>query len=318
MNLIIIITMALICVGCARENSEENERVSWDLCRVQSEGVVAVGPETLPGIVKSDFCLSSLGTEGNLFKWKGQTFLMLNQRAYNETYIINIETNELVVTIKNKFSFPALHVNDDVAYFYGTPTDEINKMYVQTSKNLRDWSSPDEILSAPHGTMIINPSITEKDGAFYMVWEEWPPEKGIDGGFVRFAHSQDLMNWNVLDAKFDNDAYAGGPTLVFSEGYFYLMYLNRLGKHFPDMDHPMFVDIARSGDLVNWEKNKSQYAPFSPKGRADEMTNNSDAEMIETAQGLVFVYFVGDQKTRTDVKIATFEGSKDQFLKRFF
>lgn len=302
----IISAFALFLAACGGQQSPA----------APTAAVITAGPQTLPSIVKSRDHYAR-GSEGNPFVWNGQLLYMSCQHGPGHIWIADFQSGQVLHEFDTDLAFPSLFVHQGVAYLFGERPD--GNFWMIQSSDLATWSAPALVWDAPSGHYDLNPSIVEDAQGFTMVYEEWITGDIAHSGYVRFAHSTDLLHWQQTPGGFDNDGYAGGPTLKYVNGLYYLFYLVRPGNlNFPDDADPFYVQVARSADLQTWEVNQKAFVPFSPTGTSDEGMNNSDAEMVEFNGATYFVYYVGDQVTWTYLKTAIYPSSLAQYVGEFF
>jgi len=60
-----------------------------------------------------------------------------------------------------------------------------------------------------------------------------------------FLHSRDLQNWASVGKTFNTREYTACPTIRYSNGYYYLFYLDRESGYFTTL-------ASRSTDLQTW------------------------------------------------------------------
>lgn len=275
------------------------------------------GPDTIRGITRLE--RQNYGSEPTVFVWENKLLYIANDRGNGIINIIDFSTDILIRSISTDFAFPNIYIQNEKAYLYGERSD--GNIYEMNSTDLKIWTIPVLVLVAPIGHYDINPSIIWDGNRYVMVYEEW-----IDGGnnsnsgYVKFSASQDLMNWKRLGINFLNNSYAGGPTLKYIKGCYYLFYLvNGIhGSNLPSDSDPFYTQVAKSIDLSSWEINTQDFVPISPRKTDNEGSNASDLEMQEYSGKIYMIYYIGDQSTWGMTRKAVFEGTMETFVNSFF
>ena len=263
----------------------------------------ATTPPTHPDVIKETTQIHR-GTEGSPFIWNGQLLYITSSHAFGtgvNFWIADYFSHAVIAEVQSEMSFLSPYVEDGVLYVFGKVGDDIARI---ESTDLVTFTDPVTVLVDPEFNYILNPHVI-KDGAEYlMVYEGW------GDGIVRFARSNDLTTWIKLPFDFNNDNYAGGPSLHLKDGYYYIHYLVVAGEFW-------YVDVARSTDLATWEYNSKPFAAFTPLyWEPTEAYNNSDADFVEYGGNTYFIYYVGDQVLWTDMKKASYIGT--DYLTSFF
>ncbi|MBC8179747.1 hypothetical protein H8E88_01370 [candidate division KSB1 bacterium] len=129
---------------------------------------------------------------------------------------------------------------------------------------------------------------------------------------IKFAHSKNLVKWNKsTDAIFGINRYTACPYIHYSEGYYYLLYLeHRKPRHFFE------TFIARSKGLKFWERSAAN--PVLSAIELDEGINASDPDLIEWEGKTHLFYAVGDQLTWMNIKCNVYDQSMDDFFQQWF
>ena len=158
-----------------------------------------------------------------------------------------------------------------------------------------------------------------------------PPEVVGVRFTMRFAESDDLVNWRMLpeECVYSKDRYTACPAIRFLDGQYYMIYLEaRPGPTYPP-------HIVRSKDLIHWEQ-----SPFNPimifsdedrkianpkltpeeRARIAESTNvnNSDVDLCEFGGKTIIYYSWGNQRGIEYLAEAVYEGSLASFLRTWF
>ncbi|KYH41116.1 MAG: hypothetical protein AYL33_004920 [Candidatus Bathyarchaeota archaeon B63] len=158
-----------------------------------------------------------------------------------------------------------------------------------------------------------------------------PPEVVGVPFTIRFAESEDLINWRLTSPRcvYSKDRYTACPTIRFLDDYYYMIYLE--AKPGPAYE----PHITRSRNLIQW-----QSSPFNPvmSFSADdkrianpELTaeqreriagavnvNNSDIDLCEFGGKTIIYYSWGNQQGTEFLAKAIYEGTLREFLHGFF
>jgi hypothetical protein len=306
MKMVILFSVLVLLLSCSLESPD----------RTIGPTIIA-GPDSAPGVER--LSRQNYGTEPSLFMWEGRPCYIATIGGHQTIRVLDFATDALISTVSVVFSFAGAFTAGPSAYIFGGGAGGC--IYQINSNDLHTWAAPRLVLSPDAGHFDINPSVVRDGARYVMVYEEWHAGgNNLNSGYVRFAVSTDLLTWTKLDASFLGDHYAGGPTLLFNGGFYYLFYLvnGTRGYDFPSNDDPFYTQIARSSDLFTWEINQKAFVPISPKGTDDEGPNSSDLEMVEYNGAIWMIYYIGDQVTWGMTKKAVFHGTLTEYLKLFF
>jgi len=196
----------------------------------------------------------------------------------------------------------------------------IKKIAMTSSDDLKNWSTPVDVLEANPDERFFNVSVCRGDGRFIMLVEtndpRWPAFT------FKYFQSDDLRKWKqVPDALYGVKKYVGGPALYHFDGIYYTLYLQSLGEGRYE------TRITRSKDLVHWEDAPTNrpFVTFNPANLVHPVRsttihecNASDAEVVYW-QGKTLVYFTGgDQHVAGDLQRAEYDGTPQALFERFF
>ena len=218
-------------------------------------------------------------------------------------------------------AFGTAIVWEDRVYVFGT-NEASGRQFVEMtwSKDLINWSAPVKVFDSPEGN-IYNISLARDDNGFVFQWET-----NVVGTYFTmcFGHLDKLTdNWNdniIEDAKYGVDKYTGGPKVIYTDGWYYLLYLERL-------DFGWETRITRSKDLVNWQDAPVDrpFIPFNknhknlPLHNPDVPEKNTSDPGLTFYNGEVIVYFTGGiQKKAGDLQWAKFKGTLKELMESFF
>jgi hypothetical protein len=235
------------------------------------------------------------------FLWNGKLLYMISRR---DTHMIQIMDGKTEIALApSPIEYGSALVVGDRLIVTGSNGDRI---LMQESRDLVNWSEPRVILPFSPGRALFNTSFIElPDGSFMMVYETC--EKATLCFNARFV---------VFDKDFNNprdlgilsqDKYFACPTIRLVDGWFYVFYLRDVGH--------WATYVTRTKDFVNWEF--SEQVVLSAYG-TDEDINNSDMDFAEYNGELVINYVNGDQMTWGYMKTARYAGTLAQFVNEFF
>ncbi|MEO2047314.1 MAG: alpha-L-fucosidase [Pirellulales bacterium] len=224
----------------------------------------------------------------------------------------------------------SVHVEGETLYVFGTPGWGSPAIDLFWSKDLKTWQSK-RILDLPNWKLY-NCSVCKAGERYVMAFEVGGPPEVVGAGFTnRFAESNDLLNWKLLDepAVFTKERYSACPTIRYEDGWFYVVYLESMGnsKYNPS--------IVRSRDLAIWES-----SPLNPIMRFDETDkrianprltvaqqqtiakalnrNISDVDFCDHNGQVIINYSWGDQVGHEFLAEAVYAGSLKELLTGFF
>lgn len=210
----------------------------------------------------------------------------------------------------------------DRVYVFGV-NEASDRQYVEMtwSDDLKHWASPVKVLDSPAGK-IFNVSVTRDDDGFVFLWET----NGVGTKYFTmcFGHINDLSdNWNdniIENAVYGEDKYTGGPEVVYADGWYYLLYLERL-------ENGWETRVTRSKDLVKWQDAPEDrpFLPFDkshknlPLHEPDVAEKNASDPGVASFNGQVIVYFTGGiQKKAGDLQWARYNGTLKKLMESYF
>ncbi|NUN97832.1 MAG: hypothetical protein HUU16_16840 [Candidatus Omnitrophica bacterium] len=176
-----------------------------------------------------------------------------------------------------------------------------------SSSDLKKWDS--KVVIEQESEHLFNTSVTASPEGFVMAYESDDPT--YPAFTIKFARSTNLEEWTKIPkALFGVDRYTACPCLRHVDGYYYMLYLEHRSPRW-------FFETyaARSRDLVDWELSSKN--PVLSPGK-DEGINASDPDLTEFQGRTILYYSVGDQRTWSRGKVATYPGSLREFFSGFF
>lgn len=221
-------------------------------------------------------------------------------------------------------------VSEETAFAYGVDAWGGSIMRASWSRDLTSWSSQ-VALNVPRWGMYNNSVCKGRDRYIMAVELGEPPEEVGVRFTIRFAESDDLLNWRLTPSEcvFSKDRYTACPALRFLADYYYMIYLET--KPGPTYE----PHIVRSKDLISWESSPlNPVMRFSDGDRAianPRLTkeqreriaraaniNNSDVDLCEFEGKTVISYSWGNQTGTEFLAEARYDGSLEEFLRGWF
>ncbi|MFQ6043325.1 MAG: hypothetical protein ACE5PV_20930, partial [Candidatus Poribacteria bacterium] len=243
---------------------------------------------------------------------------------------MDVESGKPTSAFAAGYHLGSAYVQNDTVYVYGVDTWGAENIQVFWSKDLETWSS-EPALTLP-GWGIYNTSVCKGPESYIMAFEIGkPPEETGVAFTIRFAESNDLLNWKLTPSEcvYSKDRYTACPALRFLDGFYYMVYLEaRPGPTYE-------THIVRSQDLVHWES-----SPFNPALKFSEEDkkignpnltteqrehiakainrNNSDVDLCEFNGRVIIYYSWGDQQGTEFLAHAIYHGTLKSFCHGFF
>jgi hypothetical protein len=222
--------------------------------------------------------------------------------------------------------FGSAYVKDGTAYVTGTLGRSRVNLFV--SRDLKTWEQRTVLDDPRYG--VFNTSLWKAGDEYVLAFEiDRPREEAGTAFTIRFAKSHDLRAWTVTrsECNFTKERYSAAPCLRWSDGWFYLFYL--------EAHEGYETRVVRSRDLVRWTA-----SPLNPVLRAsaedkqirnlklpaaqrDKIAvarniNNSDLDFCEWRGRLVIHYSWGNQQGTEFLAEAVYNGRQEQFLRGWF
>ncbi len=250
--------------------------------------------------------------------WKGRHCLMLCFRpahggAKEDYYLLirDAETGAEMARFGAGYSLASACVVNDTFYVRASrfENDNWNDVTVFKSTDMKNWDKKVAVVQDPN-EHLFNSNVCAGPDGYVMAYESDDPT--YPAFTVKFARSKDLTTWTKdPEAIFGTNRYTACPTIRYSDGFYYLFYLEQRSPRW-------FFEtyVARSADLKTWYQ--STLNPVLSPKNLDDSINASDPDLIEF-QGKTYLYYaVGDQRTWMNVKRVTYPGPLAEFLKRWF
>ncbi|MFP4499676.1 MAG: hypothetical protein ACLFTT_01630 [Candidatus Hydrogenedentota bacterium] len=243
---------------------------------------------------------------------------------------VNMETGSATPPFAENYALGSAYAEDGVMYVYGVPIWGADRIDVFTSTDLEQWARQ-TALHLP-GWGIYNNSVCKTPGGYTMAFEVGEPGDIVGKRFTMFfAHSNNRLDWvlGALDKVFTKEKYSACPALRYYDGWYYMVYLERLEQWY------FAPYVVRSRDLVTWQE--SPLNPIFEPGPADKRIanpdltdeerahiagakniNNSDVDFC-TYEGTTYIsYSWGSQRGTEFLAQATYDGSEQQLLEAMF
>ncbi len=243
---------------------------------------------------------------------------------------IDIATGKPTPPFAPGYHLGSAFVDNDTVYVYGVKDWGNQAIQVFWSKDLETWQSQ-TALDVP-GWGVYNTSACKGSKGYVMAIELGEPPEEVGVRFtMRFAQSDDLINWRVTpkECVFSKDRYTACPAIRFLDGLYYMIYLEaRPGPTYAPC-------IVRSRDLITWES--SPLNPVLEFGDQDRKIanpkltpqereriakainiNNSDVDLCEFRGKTVIYYSWGNQEGIEFLAEAVHDGPLSEFLRGWF
>jgi alpha-L-fucosidase len=243
---------------------------------------------------------------------------------------IDVESGEATPGFAAGYHLGCAYVEGDTVFAYGVKMWGESEIRVFWSKDLRAWRSQTALDIPKWG--VYNTSVCKGRKGYVMAIELGEPPEEVGVRFtMRFAESDDLVNWKALPAEcvYSKDRYTACPAIRFLDDLYYMVYLEA-------KPGPSYAPhIVRSSDLIHW-----QQSPFNPimtfsdddRGIANpELTpeereriakavniNNSDVDLCEFEGKTVIYYSWGNQQGIEFLAEAAYDGTLAGLLRGFF
>jgi hypothetical protein len=248
--------------------------------------------------------------------WQNRLALMKCRRpatgGTREDYCLTLEdadSGRQLARFGEGYSLASALVHKGTFYAFASrfSPDGWNDVTLLRSKNLRQWTQ--KLVIPQEQEHLFNSSVCRADGRFVMAYES--DDRRFTPFTIKFAVSTDLETWTKMpETVFGTDRYAACPCLRYANGFFYLLYLeHRTPRWFFE------TYVARSKDLKKWEVSTAN--PVLTPGLSDGI-NASDPDLIEYRGQTYLYYSVGDQRTWSKLKRATYPTSMAEFLAGWF
>ncbi len=287
---------------------------SWpveDFARLSPPPPRSASPLGARELVARDLCeLSPLIWKGRLCHLKSVRPGSGGERTDYYLLLEDAATGEELARFAEGYSLASAFVRGGFLYAFAArfEPDGWHDVTVFRSGDLEHWES--KLALAGENEQLFNTSVCEGPDGFVMAYESNDP--AYPAFTIKFARSDDLWNWSKLPGcLFGTDRYTACPCVRYSDGYYYVLYLEHRAPR-----HHFETYITRSRDLRSWELSAAN--PVLSPGALGEGVNASDPELVEV-DGKTWVYFaVGDQLTWMNIERAPYDGSLERFLKSWY
>lgn len=270
------------------------------------------------------------------FYFKGKEYILLNRSAINGSLkpgepdcgeIIDVETNQPITRVMHNHYFIEAYTANDRCYCFGaamTPGKwDAHAIYVTSSDDLVNWTTPELVVK--HDFYLYNTAATYNGSEYILLYEHNDPK--YPPFTYYFLKSKDLKTWErIPDAIFAKDHYAGGPAIYYmpEDRFYYVCWVREFTN--PQTGALNYdTSIARSKDLINWEYGKRPVISPDYSHRPDPVNhpdvyeiNASDAEFLETPEGVKAYWGGGNQQGVLDWITGTYKGSLQELFHKFF
>jgi hypothetical protein len=232
-------------------------------------------------------------------------------------------------------SFGCAYEENGIMYVHGVRGSNggTNVIDVLWSRDLCRWECQTALV-LDDDLRIFNTSVCRGKDGYVMTVEVSGPETKVGVPFtVFFATSPDLKNWTLLSTDehiFLRERYTACPSVRYYDGWYYIVYLERLPFN------RWTPYIVRSRDLATFEAGlKNPFMMFDdadkcPLGeeRFDAASlakmqnavncNNSDVDFCDFEGSTVILYSWGNQMGTEYLARAEYDGSLQELLESYF
>jgi len=246
---------------------------------------------------------------------------LLYVRRYTEsdgihTAIFRESDGTKVADTASGLEFISALVSNNTLYVFGSVGQHVINMI--STADLVNWTAAATVYTARAGESVYNNSVTATPTGYVMAYEVC--ESGQICFNDRFLQSSNLTTWTSIVGDYETGYYTACPTIRYSNGYYYLLYLSKyyLGN---TSVYYYATNISRSTDLSNWTF--STTTVLSPLDGGDiAFLNNSDIDLVEYNNQVRMIYLDMSQDginfNGQGLREATYNGTLDQFLTKFF
>ncbi|MHA1793373.1 MAG: hypothetical protein ACTSVI_12055 [Promethearchaeota archaeon] len=229
-------------------------------------------------------------------------------------------TRKLIKEIPLDFGLGCAIVIGENIYLFGSSDWKVkgNQIYtsiLDSNFNMKP-ASIRAVFQANKKQQIYNTSVARgaHDDEYIMAYEVREP--GLTPFSIRFLRSTNLTTWEPIGKIFKPEIYAACPTIRYSDGWYYIIYLEHQKGYVECISRTR--DFIHFDDFSGNEKWESNVQVLSPKGYIHEGINNSDIDLVEFNGITYFVYADGDQRGWDDMRTAIYLGSMDSFFKEYW
>lgn len=212
-------------------------------------------------------------------------------------------------------SYPCVHVEDGIAFIYGTSLDH-QRISMMRSTDLINWSSPVVVFTATSGMGFYNTSVAKHtmSGTYRMVVETTDPAYPSNYFVFHFLDGANPVTWAMLPHVFKNAAsYVNCPMIRYVGDVLHMPFMEWTGSQ-----HCTFT--AWSFDHgATWARGyglDGETIPLVPA--TGEGNNNSDMTLCEFEGKTYIAYGAGDQTSWLECKTAVYPGTMEQYFAQFF
>lgn len=290
-------------------------------------------PQSAPFLTKGRL-LSAKG-EGSPFVWNGRLMLAVFHRGSgysNDSWVSathveiwDVVADSMISRVEAPLGCGTAFVSNGRLYLFGTSNwnQTGNAIQVVSSSDLVSFTQPQTIYTAPQNQTIYNLSLTSVGSDFLMAYEIC--EEGKVCFNVRFLRSSSIdQGYARTDGSLNPGFYTACPTVFYSGGYYYTMYLSAFregGSGHEAMSWSTL--ISRSRDLSVWEQSEQPVIWAHDGG--DHYFNASDIDFVEHEGRVRGIYGNGPQVSFPGAEIGDhgvreiiYEGGLNEMLGRFF
>ena len=290
-----------------------------------SEGVVEATPVVFHGqLLRLEWIRSSLWGEGH------------DHREVGYMHFVDMKTEqEAGVPVALAHAFGSAYEENGTLYVYAVRGNggATNVIDVFWTEDLIHWSS-DTAIALSEELQIFNTSVCKGPDGYVIAIEVDGPEEIVGKRYtLLFATSEDGKHFSLLDPEehiYLKERYTACPALRYADGYFYMIYLERLpfARWAPYIvrtrDFSLFEPGVINPFMMFDENDKRILCPDHFDAEATERLrsavncNLSDVDLCEFEGKTVILYSWGNQHGKEYLARAEADAPLDRFLQSFF
>ncbi|MCF6284593.1 MAG: hypothetical protein L3K26_05340 [Candidatus Hydrogenedentes bacterium] len=262
-------------------------------------------------LVEKDMC------EVSPFVWQGKLMEMIcirpgsgGTKADYRLELREAGSKEILATFAEGYGLASAFVDGDTFYAVASRFAEANwnDVTLFSSKDFKSWEQ--RVIIQQENEHLFNSSLCKGPDGYVLAYESNTPD--YPAFTTKFATSKDLVTWEKRpEATFGTNRYTACPEIHYSDGYYYVLYLERRTPR-----HVFETYVTRSKDLKHWELSNAN--PVLAATGLDEGINASDPALIGY-DGKTYVYYtVGDQLTWMNGKRGIYPGTVDAFFAQWY
>lgn len=249
-------------------------------------------------------------------------------------HFVNVETGEETPEFAFDHAFGCCYEENGIMWVHGVRGEGGGQiMDTFWSDDLIHWNTQ-EAFRVPDDVELYNTSVCKGPDGYVMAFEINGTSPWVGKAYTcLFATSPNLVDWEILNPEeytYDPERYTACPALRYTDGYYYIICLERMPGH------RWVPYIARSKDLklfefglynpVMWFDDDDKIVQHPETFTPEELEtianavncNNSDIDLCDYNGKTVIYYSWGNQLGTNFLAEAEYDGTVEEFLKSFF